>query len=42
MAAPRRYPDELRERAICEVRTTGRPVAHVAKDLRIHEEALRG
>ncbi len=29
-------------RAIREVRTTGRPVAHVAKDLGIHKEALRG
>ncbi|MER6169307.1 transposase [Streptomyces violaceorubidus] len=36
------YPDELRERAICEVRTTGRPIAHVAKDLGIHKEALPG
>ncbi|QEU73198.1 hypothetical protein CP967_15350 [Streptomyces nitrosporeus] len=25
-----------------EVRTTGRPIAHVAKDLNIHKEALRG
>ncbi|GAA3478145.1 transposase [Streptomyces yanii] len=42
MAAPRKYPDELRERAIREVRATGRPIAHVAKDLVIHKEALRG
>ncbi|MFE1408005.1 IS3 family transposase [Streptomyces sp. NPDC058770] len=42
MAAPRKCPDELRERAIREVRTTGRPIAHVAKDLGIHKEALRG
>ncbi len=42
MAAPRKYPDELRERAIREVRTTGRPIVHVAKDLGIHKEALRG
>ncbi|EDY43130.1 transposase [Streptomyces sp. SPB074] len=42
MPAPRKYPDGLRERAIREVRTTGRPVAHVAKDLGIHKEALRG
>lgn len=41
MPAPRRYPDELRERAVREVRTTGRPVAHVARDLGIHKEALR-
>ncbi|MEU3182382.1 hypothetical protein ABZ685_29820, partial [Streptomyces albidoflavus] len=25
-----------------EVRSTGRPIAHVAKDLGIHKEALRG
>jgi hypothetical protein len=35
--APRKYPDELRERAVREVRTTGRPIAHVAKDLGIHK-----
>ncbi|MGW1655547.1 transposase [Streptomyces atratus] len=42
MAAPRKYPDELRKRAIREVRATGRPIAHVAKDLGTHKEALRG
>ncbi|MGW6263428.1 transposase [Streptomyces sp. NPDC055085] len=42
MPASRKYPDELRERAVREVRTTGRPVAQVAKDLGIHKEALRG
>lgn len=42
MPAPRKYPDELRERAVREVRTTGRPIAHVAKDLGIHKEALGG
>ncbi len=42
MPAPRKYPDELRERAVREVRTTGRPVAHVARDLGIHKEAMRG
>lgn len=44
MPAPRKHPDELRERAVREVRGTGRPVAHVAhdaKDLGIHPEALR-
>ncbi|MFK4100724.1 transposase [Streptomyces sp. NPDC019531] len=25
-----------------EVRTTGRPIAHIAKDLGIHKDALRG
>ncbi|MFJ8545905.1 transposase [Streptomyces sp. NPDC093586] len=42
MAAPRKHPGELRERGVREVRTTGRPIAHVAKDLGIHKEALRG
>ncbi|MFJ9412526.1 transposase [Streptomyces sp. NPDC101227] len=42
MPAPRKYPDELRERAVREVRASGRPVAHVARDLGIHKEALRG
>ncbi|MEV7356877.1 IS3 family transposase [Kitasatospora sp. NPDC091276] len=41
MPAPRKYPDELRERAVREVRSSGRPVAHVARDLGIHKEALR-
>ncbi|MFD9211293.1 transposase [Streptomyces sioyaensis] len=35
MAAPRKYPDELGERAIREVRATGWSVAHVARDLGI-------
>ena len=42
MPAPRKYPDELRERAIREVRSSGRPIAHVARGLGIHKEALRG
>jgi transposase len=42
MAAPREYPDELRERAIREVRATGRPIAHAAKDMGLRKEALRG
>ncbi|MFJ2811583.1 transposase [Kitasatospora sp. NPDC087271] len=41
MPAPRKYPDELRERAVREVRSSGRPVAYVARDLGIHKEALR-
>ncbi|MFE6868593.1 transposase [Kitasatospora sp. NPDC057692] len=41
MPAPRKYPNELRDRAVREVRSTGRPVAHVARDLGIHPEALR-
>ncbi|MFE1957781.1 transposase [Streptomyces sp. NPDC059479] len=35
-------PDELRERAIREVRATGQLAAHIARDLGIHSEALRG
>ncbi len=41
MAAPRKYPEELRDRAVREVRSSGRPIAHVARDLGIHPEALR-
>jgi transposase len=41
MPAPRKYPDELRERAIRLVFDSGRPIAHVANDLGIHREALR-
>jgi transposase len=41
MAAPRKYPDELRERAVRLVFESGRPIAHVARDLGIHREALR-
>ncbi|MEU0742908.1 transposase, partial [Streptomyces sp. NPDC006134] len=41
MPAPRKYLDELRERAVREVRTSGRPVAHVARDLGVRKEALR-
>lgn len=41
MPAPRKYPDELRERAVRLVIESGRPIAHIAKDLGIHREALR-
>jgi transposase len=41
MPAPRKYPDELRERAVRLVFESGRPIAHVANDLGIHREALR-
>ncbi|WP_159401079.1 transposase, partial [Streptomyces sp. NRRL B-24484] len=41
MPAPRKCLDELHGRAVREVRSTGRPVAHVARDLGIHKEALR-
>jgi transposase len=41
MPAPRKYPDELRERAVRLVAESGRPIAHVANDLGVHREALR-
>jgi len=41
MAAPRKYSEELRERAVRLVFESGRPIAHVARDLGVHKEALR-
>src|ERR1700744_3054697 len=41
MPAPKKYPDELRERAVRLVLESGRPIAHIARDLGIHREALR-
>jgi transposase len=41
MPAPKKYPDELRERAVRLVFESGRPIAHVAGDLGVHKEALR-
>ena len=41
MAAPRKYPEELRERAVRLVFESKRPIAHVAQDLGIHKESLR-
>jgi transposase len=41
MAAQRKYPDELRERGVRLVFESGRPVAHVARDLGVHRETLR-
>jgi transposase len=42
MAAPRRYPLELRERAVRLWRSEQprRPIAHVARELGIHPEVL--
>lgn len=40
-AAPGKYLDELRERAVRLVAESGRPIAHVARDLGVHHEALR-
>ena len=41
MPAPRKYPDELRERAVRLVFESGRPIAHVAADPGVHKESLR-
>jgi len=41
MSRPRKYPEELRERAIRLWFESDRPIAHVARDLGIHREALR-
>jgi transposase len=41
MPARRRYPDELRERAVRLVFESGRPIGHVAQDLGVHRESLR-
>ncbi len=41
MPRPRKYPDELRERAVRLVFDSGRPIAQIAKDLGVHREALR-
>ncbi len=40
---PRRakYNDELRERGVRLVFESGRPIAHVARDLGVHRETLR-
>ena len=41
MAPPRKYPQELRDRAVRLARESERPLAHVARDLGVHPEALR-
>jgi transposase len=41
MAKRRKYPEELLERGTRMVLESGRPVAHVARDLGIHHETLR-
>ena len=42
MPRPRKYSDEMRERAVRLVFESGRPIAHVAADLGMHRESLRG
>jgi transposase len=41
MPRPSKYSDELRERAVRLVFESERPIAHVARDLGVHKEALR-
>jgi transposase len=41
MPATKRYPDELKERSVRLVFESGRPIAHVARDLGIKYESLR-
>ncbi len=43
MAAPRKYPIELKERALrlWRAEQPRRPIAHVARELGIHPEAMR-
>ena len=41
MSRPRKYPEELLERAVRLALESGRPIAHVAADLGIHSETLR-
>ena len=43
MAAPRKYPPELKKRALRLWRSDQprRPIAHVARELGIHPEAMR-
>jgi transposase len=41
MARPRKYPEELLDRGVRLVFESGRPIAHVAKDLGITAEVLR-
>ena len=41
MARPRKYPPELLDRGARVVIESGRPIAHVARDLGVPAEALR-
>ena len=42
MPRPRKYSDEPRERAVRLAVESGRPIAHVARDLGVGAESLRG
>lgn len=41
MPRQKKYPDELLDRGARMVADSGRPIAHVARDLGIHHETLR-
>jgi transposase len=41
MPRPRKYPPELLDRGARLVFESGRPIAHVARDLGVHRETLR-
>ena len=41
MSRPRKYPEELIERGVRLVIESGRPVAHVARDIGLPSETLR-
>jgi transposase len=41
MPSPKKYPDELKERSVRLVFESGRPIAHVARDLGVNYESLR-
>ena len=41
MARPRKYPEELLDRGVRLVFESGRPIAHVARDLGVPSETLR-
>lgn len=41
MPTMRKYSEELRERAVRLYSESNRPIAHVARDLGVHREALR-
>ena len=41
MAAPRKYSQEIRDRAVRLARESDVPLAQIARDLGVHKEALR-
>jgi transposase len=41
VSAPRKYPPELRDRAVGLVLSSGRPIAHIADELGVNRETLR-